>query len=63
MPQNQVPIPSPQAIPAALSRGLLGVGLASLLARFWIAVTFPISGDEAFFYWWKATSLIGVTKE
>ena len=52
MPQNQVPIPSPQAIPAALSRWLLGVGLASLLARFWIAVTFPISGDEAFFYWW-----------
>ncbi|MDB5743950.1 MAG: glycosyl transferase, family 39 [Polaromonas sp.] len=38
--------------PATLSRWLLGIGLASLLLRFGIAVTFPISGDEAFFYWW-----------
>ena len=30
----------------------MGVGLASLLLRLWIALTFPISGDEAFFYWW-----------
>ncbi|MEO5900219.1 MAG: glycosyltransferase family 39 protein, partial [Ilumatobacteraceae bacterium] len=44
---------SPQADEAAmLSRWLLLAGLASLLLRLWIAVTFPISGDEAFFYWW-----------
>lgn len=35
-----------------LSRWLLGAGLASLLLRLWISVSFPISGDEAFFYWW-----------
>ena len=52
MPQNHVSVPSPQEFPATLSRWLLGAGLASLLLRFWIAVTFPISGDEAFFYWW-----------
>ena len=40
------------AFPALLSRWLLAVGLASLLLRMWIAATFPISGDEAFFYWW-----------
>ena len=52
MSQNHLPASSPQAIPGPLSRWLLGVGLASLLLRFWIAVSFPISGDEAFFYWW-----------
>ena len=35
-----------------LIRWLLLAALASLLLRFWIAATFPISGDEAFFYWW-----------
>lgn len=35
-----------------LTRWLLGVGLASLLLRGWIAATFPITGDEALFYWW-----------
>lgn len=40
------------AVPDSLSRWLLGVGLASLLLRLWLAATFPISGDEAFFYWW-----------
>lgn len=48
MPQNH----DATHLPTTLSRWLLGVGLASLLLRFWIAVTFPISGDEAFFYWW-----------
>jgi 4-amino-4-deoxy-L-arabinose transferase-like glycosyltransferase len=52
MPQNHAFPPSPQEFPDTLSRWLLGVGLASLLLRLWIAVTFPISGDEAFFYWW-----------
>lgn len=33
-------------------RWLLAAALASLLLRLWIAVTFPITGDEAFFYWW-----------
>ncbi|MHB1200140.1 MAG: ArnT family glycosyltransferase [Polaromonas sp.] len=46
------PAHSPADFPATLSRWLLAVGLASLLLRFWIAVTFPITGDEAFFYWW-----------
>ena len=36
----------------AVTRWLLTAGLASLLLRLWIAGTFPISGDEAFFYWW-----------
>ena len=35
-----------------VTRWLLAVGAASLLLRLWIAVTFPITGDEAFFYWW-----------
>ncbi len=35
-----------------LTRTLLATGLASLLLRLWIATTFPITGDEAFFYWW-----------
>ena len=61
MPENplsSLSTPSPQAAapdPAranTVSRWLLAVGLASLLARLWISLTFPISGDEAFFYWW-----------
>ena len=55
MPQTSVSIPFPQAFATdlpTLNRWLLTVGMASLLARLWIALTFPISGDEAFFYWW-----------
>jgi 4-amino-4-deoxy-L-arabinose transferase-like glycosyltransferase len=52
MSQNHAFAPSSQEFPDTLSRWLLGVGLASLLLRLWIAATFPISGDEAFFYWW-----------
>ncbi|MEO7160896.1 MAG: glycosyltransferase family 39 protein [Polaromonas sp.] len=52
MPQNHASIAVPHEFPATLSRWLLGAGLASLLLRFWIAVSFPVSGDEAFFYWW-----------
>ena len=37
---------------ALLTRWLLAAGLGSLLLRFFIAATFPITGDEAFFYWW-----------
>ncbi len=33
-------------------RWLLAVGLASLALRLWIAAVFPVTGDEAFFYWW-----------
>ncbi len=33
-------------------RWLLAAGLGSLLLKLWIANTFPITGDEAFFYWW-----------
>ncbi len=35
-----------------LTRWLLFVGVGALLLRLWIAQTFPITGDEAFFYWW-----------
>ncbi len=52
MQQNPAPAPSLQGIPTQLTRWLLAAGLASLLLRWWIAVSFPISGDEAFFYWW-----------
>ena len=43
---------SSDSFASALPRWLLCAGIASLLLRFWIAVTFPITGDEAFFYWW-----------
>ena len=36
----------------SVTRWLLAAGLASLLLRLYIASTFPITGDEAFFYWW-----------
>ena len=36
----------------SLTHWLLATGMASLALRFWIAATFPITGDEAFFYWW-----------
>ena len=52
MSQSPVFASSPQVVSATLGRWLLGAGLASLLLRFWIALTFPITGDEAFFYWW-----------
>ena len=35
-----------------LMRWLLAVGLASLALRLWISNVFPVTGDEAFFYWW-----------
>ena len=35
-----------------LSRWLLITALASLALRGWIAHALPITGDEAFFYWW-----------
>ena len=35
-----------------VARWLIAAGLGSLLLRLWIASTFPITGDEAFFYWW-----------
>jgi 4-amino-4-deoxy-L-arabinose transferase-like glycosyltransferase len=36
----------------ALIFWLLVTGVVSLFVRAWIAATFPITGDEAFFYWW-----------
>ena len=38
--------------PSHLARWLIAVGALSLALRLWIAVSFPITGDEAFFYWW-----------
>ena len=37
---------------ATVARWLLATGLISLLLRGYVAATFPITGDEAFFYWW-----------
>ena len=37
---------------SVVARWLLLAGLGSLLLRLYIANTFPITGDEAFFYWW-----------
>jgi hypothetical protein len=31
---------------------LMNAALASLALRLWITYAFPITGDEAFFYWW-----------
>ena len=44
--------PPPAAQTDSITRYLLAAGLASLLLRLWLAVTFPITGDEALFYWW-----------
>ena len=35
-----------------LIRLLLLTGVLSLLVRTWIGYSFPITGDEAYFYWW-----------
>ena len=35
-----------------LARWLIAASALSLALRVWIAVSFPITGDEAFFYWW-----------
>ena len=44
---------SPQTTNSSqVTRWLVATGLASLLLRLGIAGTFPITGDEAFFYWW-----------
>jgi hypothetical protein len=39
-------------LPQPLIRLLLWTGVLSLLVRTWIGATFPITGDEAYFYWW-----------
>ncbi len=44
---------APQTAGSTLvTRWLVAAGLGSLLLRLYIANTFPITGDEAFFYWW-----------
>ena len=37
---------------SALIGWLLVVGAGSLILRLWLSVAFPVTGDEAFFYWW-----------
>ncbi|MDH5708985.1 MAG: glycosyltransferase family 39 protein, partial [Hylemonella sp.] len=41
----------PTAAPS-LTRWLIITALAALALRLWIAAALPITGDEAFFYWW-----------
>ena len=40
------------SVSVSVTRWLVAAGLGSLLLRLYIANTFPITGDEAFFYWW-----------
>ena len=40
------------ALPTYLQRALWLTALLSLALRLWIGWAFPITGDEAFFYWW-----------
>jgi 4-amino-4-deoxy-L-arabinose transferase-like glycosyltransferase len=40
------------SIPDRLTRWLIIAAVASLALRLWIAYALPITGDEAFFYWW-----------
>ncbi|WP_372826145.1 ArnT family glycosyltransferase [Polaromonas sp.] len=40
------------AASVSITGWLVAAGLLSLALRLWIAGTFPITGDEAFFYWW-----------
>lgn len=46
------PSPVDTTPPGPLARWLIATALASLALRLWIAFAFPITGDEAFFYWW-----------
>ena len=43
---------SAYAPPFSLTRWLLLTALGALALRLWIAHALPITGDEAFFYWW-----------
>ena len=61
MNSTPAPVPSGFALPgnpvtldlqAPLLRWLLAVAFASLALRVWISAVFPVTGDEAFFYWW-----------
>lgn len=49
---SQNSLSSSSDFPSQLRRWLLIAGAASLVLRWWLSVSFPISGDEAFFYWW-----------
>ena len=55
---DALPAPSTTVTTAttpALPRWLLFVGVAALLFRGWLAHVLPITGDEAYFYWWGVT--------
>ena len=49
MPHHPV---APGLFSSSLARWLLVAGVLSLALRLWISLSFPITGDEAFFYWW-----------
>src|SRR3990167_3540525 len=44
--------PAVPSLSPFLVRWLVAAGALSLALRLWISATFPITGDEAFFYWW-----------
>mgnify|MGYP002788566491 CR=1 FL=1 len=48
-------VPAPRATagwPRHLLTGLVATALLSLALRLWLAWKLPVTGDEAFFYWW-----------
>jgi len=58
---NVSPLPgAPEASsPMSLPRWLLFAGISALLLRGWLALALPITGDEAYFYWWGVYPELG----
>ena len=58
---NVSPLPgAPEASsPMSLPRWLLFAGISALLLRGWLPLALPITGDEAYFYWWGVYPELG----
>ncbi|NBT69633.1 MAG: hypothetical protein EBT78_17940, partial [Betaproteobacteria bacterium] len=48
----EISYPSNNSLPRRLVQALWICGSLSLAIRLWIGFTFPITGDEAYFYQW-----------